>query len=227
MHPVPASGVMWFSDPYHCRDGQLWMEMPWFYRVKDLTQKSIWSIFSFSESMFFFFFFLQLFFHNCISFFFSFYFYPQKNYISMPQIKVSGSSYLGGFLEKAPSTVGWPDYFCVSLKHELYFALLISTWKVYHDMVFHSLLRSYKKFIWEKLWIHTSYKNCHDLIALLSASNQRFSHSFFPSQEKEKAKSILRGMRLAQSGFPSMDVEHFAPWTSLVQRKFAAGTRHF
>lgn len=33
----------------------------------------------------------------------------------------------------------------------------------------------------------------------------------YTGPEKETAKSLLRGMRLAQSGFPSMDVEHFAP----------------
>lgn len=33
----------------------------------------------------------------------------------------------------------------------------------------------------------------------------------YTGPEKETAKSLLRGMRIAQSGFPSMDVEHFAP----------------
>ncbi|XP_030940966.1 anaphase-promoting complex subunit 8-like [Quercus lobata] len=33
----------------------------------------------------------------------------------------------------------------------------------------------------------------------------------FTGPEKETAKSLLRGMRTTQSGFPSMDVEHFSP----------------
>ncbi|KAJ8632128.1 hypothetical protein MRB53_025464 [Persea americana] len=33
----------------------------------------------------------------------------------------------------------------------------------------------------------------------------------YTGPEKETAKSLLQGMRLAQSGLPSMDVEHFAP----------------
>lgn len=30
-------------------------------------------------------------------------------------------------------------------------------------------------------------------------------------QEKETAKSLLRGLRAAQTGFPSMDIQHFPP----------------
>lgn len=33
----------------------------------------------------------------------------------------------------------------------------------------------------------------------------------YTGPERETAKSLLRGMRIAQSGFPSMDVEHFHP----------------
>lgn len=33
----------------------------------------------------------------------------------------------------------------------------------------------------------------------------------YTGPEREAAKSLLRGMRIAQSGFPSMDVEHFHP----------------
>ncbi|OMO89384.1 Tetratricopeptide-like helical [Corchorus olitorius] len=43
------------------------------------------------------------------------------------------------------------------------------------------------------------------------AQHYKAQKRFEEAEERETGKSLLREMRIAQSGFPSMDVEHFHP----------------